>query len=188
MSMDYYIYLKQPDGFSVQSFESYCTTLGLCVTIHPSFNLLEDSGFAPMRLINERFAKEGESKAFLSGFELYSSEYQHLSRSPKKKTGFFQKLFKAKPVGETPFDRVTKDASVLLELRCSGADSFEVLLAYVFGAYLVKHCGGVFDDPQTGQYYDNCKLLEIEIAEILTELLQQANKGELLTHEFTEWN
>lgn len=186
--MDYYIYLKQTDGFSVKSFESYCSTLGLHVTTHPSFNLLEGSGFEPMRLIDERFAKEGEYKAFLSGFELYSSEYQHILQPPKKKIGLFQKLFKAKPVEETPFDRVIKDASVLIELRCSGEDSFEVLLAYVFGAYLVKHCGGVFDDPQTGQYYDNCNHLENEIAEILTELLQQANADELLTHEFTEWD
>ena len=97
------------------------------------------------------------------------------------------KIFKAKPIQETPFDRAIKDATWLIELRCGSADSFEVLLAYIFGAYLVKCCGGVFDDPQTGQFYENSNHLESEITAIISELLEQGNTGELLTHEFKEW-
>ena len=187
MSMDYYIYLKHPDPFSAQSFEQYCSSLGLHIELHPSFNLLEDAGFSPIRLIDERFVRDGRNHDFLSGFELYSSEYQHVLPPQKKATGFFQKLFKTKPIQETPFDRAVKDATWLIELRCGNADSFEVLLAYVFGAYLSKFCCGVFDDPQTGQFYGNSKHLESEIPAIISELLEQANAGELLTHEFKEW-
>ena len=100
---------------------------------------------------------------------------------------FFQKLFKAKPVQETPFDRAVKDAVWLAELRCGSADSFEVLLAYVFGAFLVKCCGGVFDDPQTGQFYDDYTHLETEIMAIIAQLQEQKKAGELLTHPFREW-
>ena len=45
MSIDYYIYLKETDAFSSQSFEQYCSSLGLHIELHPSFNLLEGAGF-----------------------------------------------------------------------------------------------------------------------------------------------
>lgn len=187
MSMDYYIYLKRTDEVSIHSFEQYCRSLDLCITLHPSFDLSNGAGFLPIRFTDTRFSKSSENNTFLSGFELFSSEYHHVSPSQKKETGFFCKLFKPKPVEETPFDRAVKDATVLIELHCSSADSFEILLAYTFGAYLVKCCGGVFDDPQTGKFYDESKHLEIEIATIITELQEQANTGDLLTHEFREW-
>ena len=187
MSMDYYVYLKQADLFDSQSFEQYCSSLGLRIGLHPSFNLLEDAGFSPIRLIDERFARDGGNYDFLSGFELFSSEYHHVLQPQKKATGFFGKLFKEKPVQASPFDSAIKDATWLIELSCRSADSFEVLLAYVFGAYLVKCCGGVFDDPQTGQFYDDSNHLESEIAAIIAELLEQTNSGELLTHEFKAW-
>ena len=94
MSMDYYIFLKHPNAFSVQSFEQYCSSLGLHIELHPSFNLLEDAGFSPIRLIDERFVRDGRNHDFLSGFELYSSEYQHVLQPQKKATGFLQKIFK----------------------------------------------------------------------------------------------
>ena len=187
MSIDYYVYLKHPDTFSAQSFEQYCSSLGLHIELHPSFNLLEDAGFSPIRLIDERFVRDGRNHDFLSGFELYSSEYQHALQPQKKATGFLHKIFKAKPIQETPFDRAIKDATWLIELRCGSADSFEVLLTYIFGAYLVKCCGGVFDDPQTGQFYDDHNHLENEIKAIIADLLEQGNTGELLTHEFVGW-
>ena len=187
MSIDYYIYLKETDAFSSQSFEQYCSSLGLHIELHPSFNLLEGAGFSPIRFIDERFAGNGGSHDFLSGFELYSSQYHHVLQPQQQPKGFFQKLFKVKPVQETPFDRAVKDATWLIELCCGIADSFEVLLAHVFGAYLVKSCGGVLDDPQTGQFYDEHNHLESEIKAIMAELLEQANAEELLTHEFKEW-
>ena len=187
MSIDYYVYLKHPDAFSPQSFEQYCRSLGLHIELHPSFNLFEDAGFLPIRLIDERFVEDGGSHDFLSGFEFYSSEYQHVLQPQKKATGFFHKIFKAKPIEETPFDRAIKEATWLIELCCRSADSFEVLLAYIFGAYLIKCCDGTFDDPQTGQFYNDHNHLESEIEKIIAELLEQGNAGELLTHEFKEW-
>lgn len=186
MSMDYYIYLKQPEMFSAQAFEQYCHGLGLSIALHPAFSL-EDAGFLPIRFIDKRFVGTGGNHDFLSGFELYASEYHHVLQPQKQAAGFFQKLFKPKPVQEKPFDRAIKDATWLIELRCGSADSFEVLLAYIFGAYLVKYCGGVLDDPQIGQFYDNVGPIEREIVAITEELLEKANTGELLTHEFKEW-
>ena len=183
MSIDYYVYIKNPDAFSIPSFEQYCSSLGLHIELHPSFNLLEDAGFSPIRLIDARFFRDSRSHDFLSGFELNSSEYQHILQPQKKATGFLHKLFKAKPIPETPYDRAIKDATRLIALRCGSADSFEVLLAYIFGAYLIKCCGGAFDDPQTGQFYDDHNHLESEIRAIIADLLEQDNTGELLTHE-----
>ena len=55
MSMDYFVYLKNADEFSAGSFARYCESLGLQIHIHPSFSLLRDTGFVPMRLIDRRF-------------------------------------------------------------------------------------------------------------------------------------
>ena len=188
MSIDYSVYLKRAEDFSARSFEEYCGSLGLTVKLHPEFNMSEDSGFLPFRLIDERFAAEGENHDFKSGFEIYSSEYRHIIRPLEKKTGFFKKLFKAKTIEETPFDKAVKDASLLISLVCGYYDSFEVLLAYVFGAYLVAHCGGVFYDPQSDRLYDRREDLENEIAEIISELQEMKSQGELLTHKFDEWS
>ena len=185
MSMDYYVYLKQPNAFSALAFEQYCGFLGFHIKLHPSFKLLEETGFSPIRLVDERFAGDGGNHDFLSGFELASSEYQHVLQP--QKAGFWHKIFKAKTAQETPFDRAIKDATWSIGIRCGSADSFEVLLAYIFGAYLVKCCGGVFDDPQTGQFYEDHHHLESEIEAIIAELLEQENAGELLTHDFQEW-
>ena len=185
--MDYYVYLKQANAFSSRSFVQYCSALGFRIDLHPSFDLLEDAGFSPIHLVDERFAGAGGSCDFLSGFELFSSEYYYVSQPQQKAPGFLKKLRKAKPVQETPFDSAIKDATWQITLGCSGADSFEVLLAYIFGAYLVKCCGGVFDDPQTGQFYDDSGHLEGEIQAITSELLEQAEGGELLVHRFNGW-
>ena len=88
MSMDYYVYLKQMDAFSSQSFEQYCSSLGLHIELHPSFNLLEDAGFSPIRLIDERFISDSGSHDFLSGFELFSSKYHHILQPLKSLSQF----------------------------------------------------------------------------------------------------
>ena len=60
-------------------------------------------------------------------------------------------------------------------------------MAYVFGAYLVKCHGGVFDDPQTGQYYNDAMRIEAEIKAIIAELMELAALGKLHTHSFQGW-
>ena len=187
MSIDYFVYLKHADRFSSHDFEQYCNSFGLQVELHPSFNLLEDTGFSPIRLIDKRFADHNQNYDFLSGFEVYPSEYEHDVQPQIKPTGFFQKLFRKKPAQETPFDIAIKDAAWHIMLACHSGDSFEMLLAYIFGAYLVKHCSGVFDDPQTGQFYDDHKHLECEVTAFIEILLEQRKNSELLTHEFTGW-
>ena len=186
MSTDYYIHLKQLSTFSTTSFEEYCNSLGLCVAVHPSFNIFEHSGYVPMRFVDERFSNAGGPSDFLSGFELFLDEYNH-EIQPKKPKGFFQKLFLPKAKKDNPFDITVKDFQTVIVLNCSSSDSFEILLAHVFGAYFVKCFGGVFDDPQSGQFYDDSKHLEAEIATIVEELSQQATAGELLTHTFDGW-
>ena len=187
MSVDYFVYLKHAEGFSAQAFEAYCGSLGLRIQLHPGFKLLEDEGFLPIRFADDRFHGDGGERAYLSGFELYASEYHHVLQPPKKETGFFRFLRKTRAARETPFDKAVKEAAWLLELGCGSADSFEVLLAYVFGAYLVKCCGGVFDDPQTGQFYETYSWMETEVAAIIGELREQATAQALITHEFTGW-
>ncbi len=186
MSIDYWIYLKQRKSFSAKSFEEYCNSLGLCITIDPEVDISADSGYIPIRFTDKRFSDTDAKGDFLSGFGLYSREYHEEIQPQKKPVGFFRKLFPPKPEKKTPFDLAIRDSRWMIELNCSSADSFEILLACVFGAYLIRG-GGVFDDPQSGRFYDNSKAMETEIAASLEELLRQAADGELITHPFETW-
>ena len=56
----------------------------------------------------------------------------------KQAPGLLGRLFRPKAPQESTFGTAVKDANVLVELRCGTADVFEVLLGYVFGAYLVN--------------------------------------------------
>ena len=56
MSIDYYVYLKDADNFSAEDFEEYCNSLGLCVVLHPSFDLLKNTGFIQIKFTDMRLA------------------------------------------------------------------------------------------------------------------------------------
>lgn len=186
MSMDYFVYLKHklPDK---SDYESFAKTLGFQITVHPEIELMNDTGFCPIRLTDTRFADINGSDTFLTGFELYHDDY-HPSQSPVSVSKGFLGLFRKKiQPKETPFDLAVKDSSVVISLRCSGSDSLEILMVYLFGAYCVKHCNAVFDDPQFGCYYIDTTVIETEISKIVDELCEEKESGNLCTHKFEEW-
>ena len=186
MSLDYYVYLKNPDAFSNPAFEEYCASFGFDVKLHPDLNLLSDDGFVPACLTDDRFARHG-SNQFLTGFESFPAPYQPVERSTSKPRGFLG-LFHKKPKEETPFEQIIKDSTFVLALTCRSMDSFEHIIAILLGAFCVRHCGGIFDDPQFGRYYDDAQELEREtLAYAVNELLEEAEKGSLRTHPFEGW-
>ena len=152
MSMDYYVYLKKtfPDKLA---FENYAKELGYNLTLHPETDLMNDSGFCPIRFIDARFNDATGTDTFMTGFELYRDIYQPSKQKVTISKGFLGIFRKRVPHKETMLDLAVKGSSTVLYLRCSGSDSFEIMMAYLFGAYCVKHCNGVFDDPQFGCFY-----------------------------------
>ena len=184
--MDCYVYLKEtfPDK---SAFENYAKELGYNVTLHPKVVLLDDSGFCPIRFIDTRFNDATGTDTFMTGFELYCDNYQPSEpevTASKGLLGIFRKKAQHK---ETSLDMAIKGSSTVLYLRCSGSDSFEILMAYLFGAYCVKHCNGVFDDPQFGCFYREASDIEKEISNILDELQEENRSGSLHTHKFEGW-
>lgn len=180
MRINYYVYLKDTVEFSSPAFESYCARLGLQVTVYPKFDFWKDFGFLPMRLVDWRFGGCGD---FLSGFEFCSLECPKITPQKKKFTDLFPK--KPQPVEETDFERAVRSSQVVIALRCGGGDSFESLLAYIFGAYLVADMGGIFVDHQTGAYYTDGQSIEEYISQIIVQL--QKSPSQLLTHQFEKW-
>ena len=185
MSMDYCIYTNPPDAFSNRAFETYCSSLGLRVKLHPDLNLLTDEGFAPVCLTDDRFSQNGGNR-FMTGFESYPSPYQPVAQNAPKPRGLLGLLHK-KPKAETPFEKKIKESSFVFALRCSGMDSFEPVLARLMAAFCIRNYGGIFDDPQSGRYYDNAEELEQEIAAAVDDLSAEAEKGNLHTHPFEGW-
>ena len=186
MSMDYYVYLKKtfPDKLA---FENYAKELGYNLTLHPETDLMNDSGFCPIRFIDARFNDATGTDTFMTGFELYRDIYQPSKQKVTISKGFLGIIRKRVPHKETMLDRAVKGSSTVLYLRCSGSDSFEIMMAYLFGAYCVKHCNGVFDDPQFGCFYRESSAIEKEISTILDELQEEKRLGNLHTHKYEGW-
>ena len=186
MSLDYDVYLKNPDAFSNPAFEAYCASLGFDVKLHPDTNLMSDDGFVPVCLTDDRFVQNG-SNQFLTGLESFPAPYQPVARDTSKPCGLLG-LFHKQPTEETPFEQKTKDAAFVLAMTCRSMDSFEHIIAILLGAFCVRHCGGIFDDPQMGRYYDDAEELEQEtLAYAVKELIEEAEAGDLRTHPFEGW-
>ncbi|MBQ9133243.1 MAG: hypothetical protein IJX64_01785 [Clostridia bacterium] len=183
MSIDYYAYIKDIANFSVAELAAYAATVGVDLRVEEDLNLLEAEGFQPFHLRVGFIDGIAPEQTFLSGFELYTSEYVHEPPAPVQ-LRFWQKLLGKKPLAPAPnpFSAAVADAKYCAAMCCSGADHFEPLLAYIFGAYVCKFCGGVLDDPQTGCYYDHVGQIESGIFAMQAELNREAQSGDLQVH------
>lgn len=172
--LSHYVYLKNTADFSIPDFEEYCAKLGLRITVHPDFDFQKDSFFLSMRLMDDRFGGSGD---FLSGFALRTMQCPR--PEPEKKP--------SQPIELTDFEQAVRGARFLLNLRCCGRDSLEVLMVYVFGAYLVTHMGGVFVEDRTGIYYTVTAPMETAIEKNITRLQEASAAGHLSVLDFTGW-
>lgn len=186
MSLDYYVYLKRKMP-NKSAFEEYAKELGFELNVHPKIDFMTDTGFCPICLTDVRFGNENESNAFLTGFEIYHDDFHPSKPNTSGSKGIWGLFQKKVQIKETPFDLAVKDSSLVLSLSCSGIDSFEILMAYIFGAYCVKHCNAVFDDPQYGCFYNDAAIIESEISRIVEELVDIKESGDLHVHLFEAW-
>lgn len=162
------IYLKNPDALSKEAFEEYASSLGFDIILHPDFQLLTDDGLCPVRLQDNRFVQNDGGNLFMTGFESYP-------------LGWLNNTYVATKPNE-------EGASFVLLLRCySGIDYFGPLTAYLFGAYCVKYCKGVFEDFEGEMRFDDLTEIEREIAVFTDELISEAKQGRLCSCPFDGW-
>ena len=162
------VYLKNPDALSKEAFEEYASSLGFDIILYPDFQLLTDEGHCPVRLKDDRFVQDEGVNLFMTGFECYPCGWLNDSYDA------------AKPNEE--------GASFVLLLRCySGIDYFSLLTAYLFGAYCVKCCEGVFEDFEGEMCFDDPAEIEREIAVFTDELIFELEQGRLLVYPFEGW-
>lgn len=184
MSIDYCVYVKNIENFSTEGFFRYASALGVDLRTEEDFAIAEARGFQPF-LLNLHFLDTVSSeKTFLSGFEMYTDEHKYTYEKTDKPT-FWQKIFNrtSSTLPESsPLSKAVSDAKTVVSVNCSSSDSFEVLLAHIFAAYLCSSCGGILHCPQTGKLYEDVKVIESEIAFIKEELNREALAGELCTH------
>ena len=181
MSIDYYVFAKELECFSAEEFFKYAQTHGVKLHTEDEFKIT-DEGFIPFLLNIDFIDSISLDKTFLSGFEIYTSEYNPAKYEPILPT-FLQKMLGKMPVQPEPtrFDIAVSGLDTQITLNCSSADSFEIFLAYIIGAYFCKR-GGVFDDPQLGCFYDDYKDIEFQIELLKEDLKELAKNGELCTH------
>ena len=182
MSIDYYVYTNDLKCFTSEEFFKYAQIHGVKLRTEDEFRITKNEGFVPFLLNVDFIDSISTDTTFLSGFEVYTSEYKPTKYEPIKPT-FFQKLFGKIPELPEPtrFDIAVSGLDTQITLNCSSADSFEIFLAYIIGAYFCKR-GGVFDDPQLGCFYDDYKDIEFQIELLKEDLKELAKNGELCTH------
>ena len=162
------VYLKNPDALSKEAFEEYASSLGFDIILHPDFQLLTDEGHCPVRLKDDRFVQNEGTNLFMTGFECYP-------------LGWLNDLYDAAKPNE-------EGASFVLLLRCySGIDYLSPLTAYIFGAYCVKYCEGVFEDFEGEICFDDQAEIEREIAVFTDDLIFELEQGRLLVYPFEGW-
>ena len=76
MSLEYTIYLKRTDTLTKKAIEEYAASIGLSITLHPDVQLISDEGFCSICMKDDRFVQKGGGNLFLTGFELFPSEYE----------------------------------------------------------------------------------------------------------------
>lgn len=184
MSMDYYFYLKSTDGISSQGFEAYCASIGYTVRLHPDTNLLTDEGFVPACLTDDRFAMDGNDR-FLSGVDWFIAPYR--SEPEEEKPSGLWGLFRRKNKVESPLQKRIRNSTVEMCAACHFIDAFELLIAQLLGAYLIKTCGAVMHDPQSGKYFDDETYVKEIIDGLVKAMLASKEEGTLRVHPFERW-
>lgn len=193
--IDFYVHFKKTDSFSTKTFECFSKSLGFDIALHPTFNIEVDTGFYPMCLTDDRFSGDDGNNKFMTGFEIYTNPYVHVTATvsgKQEKTTFFEKLFRkkkpAKKAIESPLDTFLREADTEIYLRCSGSEILESFVAHIFGAYLISEYGATFDDPQAGNFYTSVDEIKAEIESFLSEILELQKKCGLELNSFEGWN
>ena len=184
MSMDYYYYVKSTDGISTQGFEAYCASIGYTVRLHPDTDLITDKGFVPACLTDDRFTIDGNNR-FLTGVEWFFAPYR--PEPEAEKTSGLWGLFRKKNKTESPIQKRVRNSTVEMSAACHFIDAFELLIALLLGAYLIKTCGAVMHDPQSGRYFDDEATVREIINGLVKAMLASKEEGTLRVHPFERW-
>jgi hypothetical protein len=176
---------------------------GIQAELHPETNLETDFGFVPIKaeFSSIPFLK---GQVFLSGFEIYSGDYDYNEELEwsKKLENFTKKSSKASDLFEEKFNlsddkneiySINSEADVLLK-KChysitfcvKSGDSFESVLALAVAAYIAETCNGVIQDTYSGNsYYKNIRQA---ISDLIKEQFDELTPDTLLSHPFEEWD
>lgn len=184
MSMDYYYYLNHTDGISTQGFEAYSASIGYRVQMHPDTDLLQDKGFLPACLTDDRFTMDG-NKRFLTGIDWFFAPNQ--PEPEEERQAGLRSFFWGKKKKEPPIQKRIRNAAVEMSAGCHFIDAFELLIAHLLGAYLIKTCGAVMYDPQAGRYYDDAAAVQKTLEELVQAMLASKENGTLRVHPFERW-
>lgn len=122
MSVDYYIYVKDTNHFSIKQCEDYVKSLGLSVEFYPNFNIYTHTGFLPIRLDGLFISDSLAGKSFLSGFETQLDQYEYCPPEKESK-GLLNKFFRKNTAKqETTFDNAIKESSHCFYIHCGTQD------------------------------------------------------------------
>ena len=70
MSIDYYVYIKNIDAFSISKCEEYFSNLGPSIEIYPEYDAYSHMGYLPIKIEGDFISGTFAGKSFLSGFEI----------------------------------------------------------------------------------------------------------------------
>lgn len=179
MSYDLNIYLKNISDVDKNTCISYLSKFGMDVDIYPEVDFNTHTGFLPFKFKLHNPPKYIEDMTYLSGFEYYADifNYNNEIETISQEDSY---LFDAE------FDYLIKECAYVINLYISAQDSFEVRFAFLFGAYLVDCCGGIFIDNQSGLML--AKNASETLFPLVLEYESAINVQTIKTHFFEAWS
>lgn len=175
MSLDTYLYLKEPEHFSVSACEAYLDAWGFHGHFDPGFDPLRFEGALPFVGTADL---PGDGVSYRVAFEYYLDPYVFEPEPPRKPTLWERLLGKRPPDPDSPADPYPGATHVML-LSCPYHDSLSPLLAYGLAAYALEACDGVLYDPQDDKTYRTVEEIREIYATTLAYLLREREKGRL---------
>ena len=154
MSDDIYVYIKDFNNTSREGCEKYLLQFNIKAQLHPNVKFETQAGFMPFK-VELPTIDDLKGKEFISGFEIFTGEYDYQSelqeiikpRSKKAKKKDIQEFV----VNET-VDNLLKTCNYDVSLVTHSC-LLEGIMALAFASYLAESCNGVICDPQSGEYY-----------------------------------
>lgn len=195
MSLVIELYVEDIDDSIIPSWIKRMNDFDMSCEIHPEFSFKDHSGFLPFKIrLNKAFRYELLDKYFLTGFELYTSNFDFdvdfTKLQPETKKSLFEKLFGLKA---NKLSFVRPDLNIKLR-KCKkivyfvygSSDIFEFRMATLSSAVLTDITNGVCHYTEENIWYENTTIIS-EAVESIAQYESLVKPEHIGFNEFEKW-
>ena len=146
------VYLKSLNNFSIEKCKEFFLEYDMKIEIHPDFDIYTHSGFLAVRLEFTGKDDPFRGQDLITGFDFSREKYNLISdlKAPLTEYGdSLELVLYGLPKKISKILHIGRMASCKYKIKIDGntelGEAFSRSVAIVFGAYLLKHCKGIFE-------------------------------------------